>query len=85
MKTDRKLKRGLAELSRFFSQSHESPLRKRDVATVRVESPRNDAENHEPPQLICSTFVQSSEIFQPTDFFNLAGVLRDVFQEIYFA
>ena len=84
MRTDKKLKRGLAELSRLFSQSHESALWKRDGRVVSVEPPQNDAENHEPPQLICSTFLQSSEIFRPTDFFNLADILKSVFQEIYF-
>ena len=84
MKTDRKLKRGLADLSQLFLQGPSPVSQKCHVGTVRVEPPQDDVDGHSRPKLICSTFLQSSEIFQFSDFVNLMGSLKAAFQETYF-
>ena len=84
MKTDRKLKRGLADLSNLFSQDHESLPKKREVAAVNIGPPQNGSSKNRLLRLVCTTFFQSPEIFQITDFLGLMDAFKPVFQESYF-
>lgn len=84
MRTDKKLKRGLADLSQLFSEGERSVPIKRRIATVRIEPPQDSAsDNDSPPKLICSTFLQSSEILRFSDFVGLVDGLKTAFQETY--
>ncbi len=83
MKTDRKLKRGLADLSMLFLQGHEPLSKKQEVTAVSVERPEECAEDYRPLRFVSTTFLQSSEIFKTADLINLTGAVKTVFQETY--
>ncbi len=83
MKTDRKLKRGLADLSKLFLQGERPSPKKQGVAGVSIEPPEECVQDHRPLRFVSTTFLQSSEIFQTTDLINLIGAVKSTFQETY--
>jgi len=84
MRADRKLKRGLADLSKFFSEAPEPLTKKQEVQAISIELPEDASGENRLPHLIGAAVLQSSEIFQISDLISLAGALKTAFQETYF-
>jgi len=83
MKTDRKLKRGLADLSKLFSEVPEPLTKKQEVQAISIEPPEDVSGENRPPYLIGATVLQSSGIFQPANLIDLADAFKAAFQETY--
>ena len=83
MKTDKKLKRGLADLSRLFSEVPEPLVKKQEVQMVSIEPPESITQGDYPPYLISAAVLQSSELFQIEDLIHLADTLKATFQETH--
>jgi hypothetical protein len=89
MKTEKKLKRGLAELSHLFvpekSSAAVQPIRavsfqitSPDIASV---TPMPKPVREEAPELICASFIRLSPFFRTGDFIALLEQARPVFSE----
>lgn len=83
MKTDKKLKRGLADLSKLFLQGQELPPQEQAKATLAIEPPTDASLDSRLPRLSCTAFLPSGDVFQVMDLIHLLDVFKTVFQEIY--
>lgn len=81
MKNERKLKRGLADLSKFFSGCSEVQSKKR-AAAFAIEPPSEDfPADLEVPEYICTSFLDASGDFQPSNLVRLLDHLKSNFEE----
>jgi hypothetical protein len=89
MKTEKKLKRGLAELSHLFGPKA-SPTVMEPVRTASFQIalpalspiiPISEPHIQEVPELICASFIRLSPLFQTGDFIALLEQTRPVFSE----
>ncbi|MBI4394986.1 MAG: hypothetical protein HY583_02200 [Candidatus Omnitrophica bacterium] len=82
MKLDKRLKRGLADLSPLFADSSGLIPDKRRSATFTIEPPEEDT-----PliftQFICASFLNSRGNLEPSDLIRLLEGVKASFQETY--
>lgn len=84
MKTDKRLKRGLADLSRFFTDSSGLLPGKREASTFTIEPPQGDISVLlDTPQFICASFLDPLRILQPADLIRSLEILKASFQEAF--
>ncbi|MBI3999744.1 MAG: hypothetical protein HY351_03935 [Candidatus Omnitrophica bacterium] len=85
MKTDKKLKRGLADLSQLFAESSEPLTKRREVATFTIEVPQDDPSSDlGVPRLICASFLDSGNgCLEPSSLIRLLEILKISFQETF--
>ena len=82
MKMDRKLKRGLADLSKLFSEPS-FPEKKSEGHALMIEPPEADLSSEPPPQIINVSFLDAFGRFEPLRFLELTDAVKSVFQEAY--
>lgn len=92
MKTEKKLKRGLAELSHFFAPQETPASIIQPVARASLKIawpvptysviPISKPEHEAIPELICASFIRLSPFFQTGDFIALLEQTRPVFSQI---
>ena len=83
METDRKLKRGLADLSRFFAEDRvlRPPVERSQPLTQIV--PTRSVPDNRLPRLICTSFLYSPEIFKSIDLLRLLDQIKVDFEEVF--
>ena len=82
MKTDKRLKRGLADLSRFFSGDLQLALKKPENAVLNIEPPSDSSADFHPPRLIFTSFLSASEMIEPAEFIQLTHLMKTAFPEV---
>lgn len=83
MKTDKKLKRGLTDLSILFSGGVALPPQKLKERVSFVEAGGELSSPDRLPRLICSAFIHSPEIFQMVDLFKLLDQVKLQFEKVF--
>lgn len=89
MKTEKKLKRGLADLSTLFSPAAAPSGGKAPVQTppkrgVLIQPPDIQTEGPYLPNLACATFFSAGAVFPMDEQIRLFEALRNPFEAIYF-
>ena len=79
---DRKLKRGLADLSHFFSAPTCGSRARLDASRFTVESPQDPSPPPVIPRIVGATFLVFSGPFQVKDLLSLANLLKGPFREV---
>ncbi|OGW85877.1 MAG: hypothetical protein A3C35_06690 [Omnitrophica bacterium RIFCSPHIGHO2_02_FULL_46_11] len=82
MKIDKRLKRGLADLSSFFSGEINITLKKQERTFLTIEPPLDSSDDFLPPRLVFTSFLSASEVLEPEELIQLADLLRAAFPEV---
>jgi len=83
MRPEKKLVRGLPELSPFFLTGRNVHHQKEAFSFPKSSSAVPDP-IEEPSQFICASFVPFTRRFETRDIIRLAGLLRPTFREVFF-
>ncbi|MBI4357755.1 MAG: hypothetical protein HY584_00510, partial [Candidatus Omnitrophica bacterium] len=83
MRIEKKLKQGLADLSRLLSAHYEFSLKARQKTLLTIESPIEATLYRSPPRLVTAAFsTPDHEIKGDFDFIRLANSLKTAFQKV---
>ena len=83
MNMDKKLKRGLADLSILFSGGTVLPPPAPEKNALVVEAPKEMPFQSSLPRLVCTSFIHSPEIFQMIDLLTLLDHVKLQFEEVF--